>query len=263
MIDPFEMHEIDHLSPSQLIQFRRDPAHYIVERLIVRPKFTANPFTARGQAVEHALSEKLFDPKREDDDIIKGALIKYQKDLKLKKFKDKESQAKLIQPMFENSYEQLKDYGIPTRPNQFQHKITLDIGKEFPEVIGYLDFWWQQHNIILDLKTSTTMSKKIKLDHQWQGSVYAAAKEGNEVRFCYATGKLSTVYALNKKQIKNSLQEVVWTANQLKKVLAVSKDPQEIVNQLPIIPNYYSSYGTLNYWWSDELRERSREIFGV
>jgi len=259
--DPFEHHGIEHLSASQLVQFARDPAHYVLERLILKSQFKANPYTARGQAAESALAEKLFDPKKDDEVIIKEAHEKYHKDLLFQETELKEKQKQLIEPMYNLSYDALKDYGVPTRPNQFQHKITLDIGKEFPEVIGYLDFWWQQHNVIVDLKTASSLPKFIKEDHRWQGSIYAAAEEGNEVRFCYVTGKGCNVYALTKKQITQSLKEVKWVAKKLQKILRVSQDPEEIAALL--IPRYQNAYGGLNYWWDAESREAGRKIFGI
>ena len=261
--DPFEQHGIEHLSASQIIQFARDPAHYILERLIMKKEFTANPFTVRGQAAEMALAEKLFDPKKDDEVIIKEAHEKYHKDLLYKKFPDKQKQKELIEPMFQLSYDALKDYGLPTRPNQFQHKITLDIGKEFPEVIGYLDFWWQQHNIIVDLKTSTSLPSYIKEDHQWQGTIYAAAEPDNEVRFCYVTGKKCAVYSLTPEQIKQALHQVKWYANKLKDILGLSQDAQELPTAANLIPRYMSSYGSLNYWWDAESRAAGKKVFGI
>ena len=89
-------------------------------------------------------------------------------------------------------------------------------------IIGYYDFAWAQHGIVVDLKTTERMPSEIKLAHARQVALYA---DGNfaDARLCYTTPKRIEVYRLE--NVAEHRQTLLRIAQTVERLLSVSDDP--------------------------------------
>ena len=252
---PFEHFKVSHLSPSQINDMTDCVNHWMVGRIMNKlPKFTGNSATARGNAVEHALYQKLYHNKS-DDECIQAGIDNYIGDMALKPDDNKQKERDNIEPMFLQLAEPLAEYGDPLRANnpREQHEINLQM-LHYPRMIGYLDLKYHTHNMVIDIKTTTRLPSSIPDSHARQGALYAQAT-GARVRFAYATPKKFAIYELEQDQIDKWINEIRCTLQRVERLLNLSKDIKEVVKYT--IPNYAS------WAWKDpEARKVGFEING-
>jgi hypothetical protein len=103
----------------------------------------------------------------------------------------------MIEPMVQQSVEELMEFGKPEFPDEKskQEKISITAkgdGWTIP-VIGYLDLVFPQHGTVIDLKTTGRVPSKMSADHKLQRCIYAAAKGNMAVKFLYVSGKKSAL----------------------------------------------------------------------
>jgi hypothetical protein len=249
----FALHGLDHLSATGLNLWASQPALWVVEKLLRR---RASPGSAahRGTAVEHGVSLGLFQPTRDVADCQVAALAEFDRLAALSADPNRARERGAIPGLVETALAELRQYGPPTPPpeGQRQHRVEVVLPDVPVPVIGYQDFVWDAHGIVLDLKTQLRLASDIGPAHARQGAVYVAG--GNrQMRFCYATPKRVAVYALE--DARAPLLTLRHIALRLERFLRLSRDPQELVALL--CPDFES------FWWSaPEARALGREIYG-
>jgi hypothetical protein len=128
-------------------------------------------------------------------DATQSALDKFDKRFIIGDEKTTKERA-VIAPMVENAVEALKDYGKPEFPEDgSQHKISIKAkgdGWEIP-VIGYLDLYFPEHGLVVDLKTTNRMPSVMSAEHQIQRAIYQKARGNEAVKFLYVSKSKSAM----------------------------------------------------------------------
>jgi hypothetical protein len=129
-------------------------------------------------------------------------------------------------------------------------------------VIGYVDWRFSAHGLIVDLKTSERLPSAIGASHGRQGAVYASAHGNFGMRFAYAKpapgkgdGRQVQVLEMSGDDVRSSLAALRIIAHSLGRFLALSHDARELSGL--IVPDFDSFY------WSDpSVRAAGRDVFG-
>ena len=252
--DPFATHGIGHLSASSLNTYASQPAAWAMSYLLKR-RLPVGASAHRGTAIEAGVSAGLFDPAKPVEDCIAIALAEYDRLTALSGDPRREAQRKVVQDTVPVALAELRQYGRPTPPEegQHQHRISKPLGEGLPDLIGYLDFYWQEHGLVLDLKTTERVPGQISSAHARQGCGYVV--HTNQIcRFAYCSPKKVAVYQLE--GVADHWAHLQAIATRLKRFLAISADKHELIGLL--VPDVDSFY------WSDPAAEAARkEIYGM
>lgn len=253
MTNGFALHGIDHLSASSANLFAAQPALWVMERLLGH-KGTVGAAAHRGTAAEHGIERGLFHPDMPVAECQAAALREYDRLAALCGDPNREKEREAIPGIVETALAELRQYGVPSKPeNGRQHKIECRLEGVPVPVIGYLDFVWDTHGIIVDLKTQLRLSSEISETHARQFALYQHAHGNYEVRAAYVTPKKIGVYVLqNGRQHLEALRQIFL---RMERFLSVSKDPQELAGI--VCPDYST------FWWSDPAtRSTGMKVFG-
>lgn len=249
----FTLHGLNHLSATSLNLWAAQPALWVVEKLLRR---RASPGCAahRGTAVEHGVALGLFQPILGIAECQAAALAEYDRLTALSADPNRARERDAVPGLVETALTELRQYGPPTPPPEGhrQHRVEVALPDVPVPVIGYQDFVWDAHGIVLDLKTQLRLAGEISPVHARQGAVYVAGSN-HQMRFCYATPKKVAVYALE--DTRTPLLTLRHIAIRLERFLRLSRDPQELVGLL--CPDFES------FWWSaPEARALGRDVYG-
>ena len=234
-------------SPSSLNLFAADREMFIAEK-IFGMKQPGSATMVRGIAVEDGVALGLKDPNAPVADCIAAAIKTYDTKTALMSDPRRDKLREEIPGMVETAIEELRPYGIPSAAQGF-------IEKRFPDlnlpIVGYFDFEWSEHGIIVDLKTTDKMPSQVKPGHARQVAFYCS--DNVEGRISYITPKKRATYQLENKRAH--LDALIRIAKSCERFLALSDDPQFFVNITA--PNYESFY-----WNNPAARQMGYEIWG-
>tara|TARA_B100001057_G_scaffold108879_1_gene106759 strand:+ start:182 stop:1003 length:822 start_codon:yes stop_codon:yes gene_type:complete len=179
----FEKFDIGHLSASSVNKAREAFDVWLVDKL-GGAKFPTNFSMWQGKAVELGSDQGLYSGK-EIDFCIRSALDYFSKQTHLLPNYPEEMRKRepIISRMVQTAIQQLRTIGVPKQPTLGeQHKINIPV--RFAEgdngtipCIGFLDYWFPEENIIVDLKTTAKAPSKWTLSHAIQASLYKKAME--------------------------------------------------------------------------------------
>ncbi|MGB1189889.1 MAG: PD-(D/E)XK nuclease family protein, partial [Pseudomonadales bacterium] len=130
------------------------------------------------------------------------------------------------------------------------------------DLIGYLDFWYPQHNLIVDLKTTSKAPSKWSLSHGIQAAVYqravkAMTGEMPSVKFLYClTRKKDPFIWLEMEDPEYYLASFKRTVTQLERLLRLSDDSRDIIQAIPHNPDSF-------YWNGDDAIEISAQFYSA
>lgn len=249
----FALHGLDHLSATSLNLWTAQPALWVVEKLL-RRRAPVGSAAHRGTAVENGVALGLFEPDRDVAECQAAALADFDRLAALSADPNRSREREAIPGLVEMALAELRQYGPPTPPpgGHRQHRVEVTLPDVPVPVIGYQDFVWDAHGIVLDLKTQLRLASDISPAHARQGAVYVAGSN-RQMRFCYATPKKVAVYALE--DAHTPLLTLRQIALRLERFLRLSRDPQELVALL--CPDFES------FWWSSsEARALGRDVYG-
>lgn len=255
---PFERHGIDHLSASSLNVWAAEPAIWIMERLLHRRSPTGIP-AARGKAVEHGVHVGLIDTAKPIEDCVAEAEREFNRETVLAGDPRRDDERANIGGYVRGALAELRQYGVP---DGYQERVEIKLDDVPVPIIGFIDWRFAQHGLIVDLKTSERHPSQIGNSHGRQGAVYATAHGNFGMRFAYAKpapGKKDPqqvkVLEMSSDDVRRHLGALRAIALSLGRFLAVSDDPRELAGL--IVPDFDS------FWWSDpSVRANGREIFG-
>lgn len=256
--NPFSRHGIDHLSASSLNLWAAQPALWIMERLLGR-KTPMGIAAARGRAVEAGINAGLLDPKLPPDDCASFGEREFARETALTGDPRREEERAKIGGWVKGGLAELRHYGVP---DGYQERVEVRLDGIPVPVIGYIDWRFSQHGLIVDLKTTERFPSEIGNSHGRQGAVYATAHGNFGMRFAYAKpapGKTDKqqvrVYEMSGDDVRRHREALGAIAISLGRFLAVSSDARELASL--IVPDFDS------FWWSNpSARAAGREVFG-
>ena len=254
----FARHGIDHLSASSLNLWVAEPAVWAMERLL---GYRSPPSAqmVRGKAVEEGIHCGLVDPARSIEACMATALAAFDCEMALNPDDRRDSERDQIPGYVEHGLAELRQYGAPT---SYQDRVEIRLEGVPVPVIGFIDWRFDQHGLILDLKTSERLPSAISLSHARQGAVYTRAHGNYAMRFAYVKptagkkdGRAVSVYELERAEVDRQLAALREIALRLERFLRISADAREICGL--IVPDYE------RFHWSNPLtRARGVEVFG-
>ncbi len=256
--NPFERHGLDHLSPSSLNLWAAEPALWVMERLLDRRSpISAN--AARGRAAEQGIHLGLLDPNLAVSCCVVAAIREFDREMALSQDPRRESERDKIAGYVEQGISALRPYGVPTG---YQEKISVDLDDVPVPVIGFIDWRYDQHGMVVDLKTSERLPSSISETHGRQGAIYARAHGNYAMRFAYVKptpgkkdGQAAAVYEMSGEDVARHLGALTEIALRLGRFLDLSGDAHELAGLL--VPNYDAFY-----WSNATTRANGAAVFG-
>jgi hypothetical protein len=256
--NPFERHGIDHLSPSSLNLWAAEPALWVMERLLGRRSpISAN--AARGRAAEQGIHLGLLDPSLAISYCVVAALREFDREMALSQDPRREAERDKIAGYVEQGILALRPYGVPTG---YQEKVSVTLDDVPVPVIGFIDWRYDQHGMVVDLKTSERLPSSISETHGRQGAIYARAHDNYAMRFAYVKpvpgkkdGRAAAVYEMSGEDVARHLGAFTEIALRLGRFLALSGDADELAGLL--VPNYDAFY-----WNNATTRANGAAVFG-
>jgi hypothetical protein len=122
--------------------------------------------------------------------------------------------------MVKTGLEELRPYGIPSKTQGFVE--WRPEGLRCP-IVGYFDYEWEQHGVLVDLKTTEKLPSSIKIPHARQVALYTQS-DNIDARLTYCTPKKRATYRLeNVREHRNALHQI---ALRVEKFLSLSDDPE-------------------------------------
>ena len=250
MTNSFERHGIDHVSTSTLGKFASSPAMFVLEKLLKKPT-SVGAAAHRGTAVEDGVTHGLMNPAATTADCQRIAIEKFRTLTALSVDPRKEKEAGGIGDMVAMALGELRPYGTPSAT---QTRVEVKVEGLAVPVMGFLDYDWDRHDTIVDLKTSWALQSEISLAHARQVSLYVKATGRKDGRVCYATNKKSATYGLENAEAH--FQALVKIGLAMQRFLAVSDDPKELAMLVvPDVDHYYFNDPT--------TRQAAFDIWGI
>jgi hypothetical protein len=230
----FEAHGIKHLSPSACNAYTGSPAAFVLQRLLKRD-MPVGAAAHRGTASETGVAHGLINPSASVGECIALALDEFDKLTAFSRDPRKDKERDGIAGFVTQGLAELRPYGVPTK---LQGKVSYEVeGLEVP-IIGFFDFEWAQHGILVDLKTSHSVPSKISTNHARQVALYKATRGSESARICYTSPKKTACYELE--DAEEHLKSLVTISMTIQRFLSISDDPMELA-QL-VVPDVDSFY---------------------
>lgn len=211
--------KLERHSPSSLNLFCAAPAMYVLERIVGQRQPVGSP-AHRGTAVEDGITHGLMNLSADISDCVNVALKKYDTISALSGDKRREDYRATIPDMVKTGLEELRPYGTPSRCQGFVE--WRPEGLSAP-IVGYFDYEWEQHGVLVDLKTTEKLPSAIKVPHARQVALYTQS-DNIDARLSYITPKKRATYRLeNVREHRNALHQI---ALRVEKFLSLSDDPE-------------------------------------
>lgn len=254
MTNGFEMHGLDHVSPSSGNLYAAAPAVWLIEKLL---GFRAPGSAAmhRGTAAERGIEMGLFDHSLPVAECQAHALDEYDRLTALSGDPNRAKERDAVPGLVETALAELRQYGVPDRPEGGrQHKVSVTLEGVPVPCVGYIDFLYTERGRILDLKTQLRLASGIPNNHARQFAVYQAAHGNFDAWGYYCTPKKGALYRLDEpRQHLETLRQIFL---RMERFLRLSRDPLELAAL--VVPDLDSFY--LN---EPTTRAKVREVYGM
>lgn len=246
----FKKHGLTHTSPSSINMWEDCPAAWIAKYLYGK-SFSFGVAAQIGVLTEKVVADTLTGAKTHEE-ALKLAKDEFKRKNALNTSEKDLARIGDIEAMSTLAIEELKQYGEPDFTEDGQHKIELNCkgdGWELP-VIGYTDFVYPKHGLVVDLKTTLRMPSVMSDAHNRQGAIYKKAMGNKAMKFLYVTPKKSCWHEVE--------DENPWLA-QIKAILnrqekALRLDAEALKDIMPVSMSSF-------YWMGDERIRK--ELYGV
>lgn len=211
--------KLERHSPSSLNLFCASPAMFVLEKVIgVRQQVGAPAH--RGIAVEEGVSVGLLNPDASPASCVEVAFSKFDTLSALSTDARRADFRAAIPDMVGRALTELRPYGVPTRTQGFVEWRPEGLAAP---IIGYFDFEWADHGIIIDLKTTEKLPSQNKIPHARQVALYAST-DNMDGRLTYCTPKKIATYRVeNIREHRHALHQI---ALRVEKLLSLSDDPE-------------------------------------
>ncbi len=236
--DPFEVHHIDHLSPSSVNCYIDDIPLWIM-RYLYGFRNGGGPAMWRGTVVDHAVGN-IFGLNEHSNQLSIPEALK-ESELEYKKLYHYCRKEYPEQNIDENQYKRegnnvstytktaLDFYKKIGQPTEYQKEINLMLEDIPVPVRGYIDLQYQ--DIIRDIKTTGRMPSKVSDAHARQVSVYAKALDCSPVLdYIHVSAKENQVVTMPVDNVDEHITVVRQVALAIMNLLSFSNDKQVIAN---------------------------------
>lgn len=236
-------------SPSACNLFAASPAMFVLEKVLGQRQPVGAP-AHRGTAVEHGVTIGLMDPAASIETCTKEAQTKYDTVSALSGDPRRADYRETIPAMVEMALKELRPYGVPSGTQGFvewkPEGLTLPI-------VGYYDFEWADHGVIVDLKTTERMPSAVKVSHARQIALYVTSNNA-DARACYCTPKKSTTYRIeNVDAHRAALHRLALSVEAF---LSLSDNPEFYTTiTAPDVENFY--------WASPAARQAAYQYWSI
>lgn len=225
--------KLDRHSPSSLNLFCASPSMFVLERILGVRQPVGSP-AHRGTAVEDGVTHGLMNLGADIDACVAVALKKYDTISALSGDKRREDYRATIPDMVKTALEELRPYGTPSRCQGFVEWRPEGLASP---IVGYFDYEWEQHGVLVDLKTTEKLPSAIKVPHARQVALYTQS-DNVDARLTYTTPKKKATYRLeNVREHRNALHQI---ALRVERFLSLSDDPEFFTSITA--PDYESFY---------------------
>ena len=248
----FEKYGLKHTSPSQINMFA-DCAAAWAARYVYNCSGSFGVAAQVGVLVEKVVYQTLIG--RDFDEACQEACSKFAKDNALNPNEKQRDRIHDIVPMARQAVDELKPYGVPEHDpiTHKQRKIELlckGEGWEIP-VIGYLDFVFPEHGLVVDLKTTLRAPSAMSSAHLRQGAVYKKAMGNHAVKFLYVTPKKYVWHEVeNEDSILGGIKNILTRQEKLLR----NMDKHQLKDSVPV--------NAASFYWNGMEGVRS-DLYGV
>lgn len=255
--NPFETHNVGHLSPSTINEFINNPTHWLLKVSGYTENFGIPAFW-RGTAVDETITKAVFDMRLSDRTLLDFALdifdtreyeamqakLPYSKDKSKAERNVLEKYIKIAIPFF-------RELGKPIKS---QGKIKLEFAEIPVPIIGYYDLYYE--GIVRDIKTTSRMPSVLPNSYGRQLSIYATALEAVPlVDFVYASKASQEVRTVPVQDIEGHMKVVRRACNSMMNLLSYSDDIKQVASLL--VPD-------LDDWrWTYNEKKAAAELFNL
>ena len=242
--NPFEVHNIDYLSPSSMNTYISDVPMWVA-RYLFGVKSGSGAGAVRGIVQESVLADKYKTGKFDFDSLeVKyiDTCIEFKLDLEDVKIEKEKKLLKNFGKIIDDNF----DY---TDLQDYQERVEVELEDMPIPVMGYIDFRFKDK--IVDLKTTTRMPSKPTEAQMRQMAFYSMAYPDNSVDLFFATPKDYKKFTLDNLSVyKKQLKKVAFS---IQKFLSVSNDRHELASL--VYPNYDS------WTWGYNLKQEAKKIW--
>lgn len=243
----YEQHGIGRWSVSSMNMAAAQFSFWFAERVLGH-KTQMGCAAHRGTSSETGVAHGLMNPDVDVSVCQEMAILQYDQLTAFSGDPKRAKEREVVPLIVANALAELRNYGIPT---SLQGKVAHEFD-DLPPMLGFWDFKWDQHNIVIDLKTTLRLPSEISEPHQRQVAAYIHGTNAS-ARVCYATPQKVGVYELE--GANQHMDALISIAHRVGRFLAISKDPQELAALL--IPDY-SHWA----WSSPAARAIGKSVYG-
>jgi hypothetical protein len=223
--DAFAAHGIDHLSASSLNAYVAEPAMWVMERLL-KKSAPVGAAAHRGTSIEAGVTVGLLYPDKAIEQCQQLARETFAGLAALSADPKRDQEGEAVAPTVGVALRELRNYGIP---DLVQKRVSRPLADDLPPLLGFLDYGWSSHKIVVDLKTQLRLASDISHGHARQVAAYVHETD-QQGRVCYATPKRCGVYVVE--DVPTRFAELIEIATRLGRFLALSKDSAELAGLL-------------------------------
>jgi hypothetical protein len=246
----FALHGIGHSSPSSINLWANAPDVYIANKLM-GVNWPGSPTMHRGIQVENAAVNVLTHDWAYEL-ALETAMREFGKQTVMWPDRDKvDKENEAIGGCLEQAIEGLLELGKPhfVEGDQIKIELQCDLGEFELPIIGFLDLFYPDEKLIVDLKTTLRMPSVMSIEHNRQAQIYQAAYPDYKVLFLYVTPKKHAF--LEPYDAEKTLADVKTILRRQEKFLAMSDNPQVLADCVPVNPG--------SFYWSGEAAEAARK----
>ncbi len=244
-----DIHGLRHWSISTVNKAEKDRGLLVLH--IKGLKGSVGMAAFRGTASEAGVAAGLLDPTMSIADAQELALKEFDKLTALNRSSDLDKQRASVPRIVENALNELRPYGVPSKT---QYKIEWSHPRLRLPFLGFADFFWEDHGIIVDLKTTLRMENDVTEEHARQVASYCVGISDNlDGRVTYATPTKVATYQVD--DMRGRVDALVEIAARLERWLLSAEKIDDLCAD--IIPNYGL------YYYDDQMRDAGKRIFGI
>ena len=258
--NPFEAHNIDHLSPSAINQFIASPCHWILKISGYRPKTT--PPMMRGTIIDDAICDVLLNNYKSK---LTNQIIQKQieaEDRFNQFFFDKKDV--FTEEEIEKESQKIKDWiaqglvfykeTLKDKPIEAQKKIEVQFDELPIPIIGYIDLCYEDH--IRDIKTTGRLLKETPSNISRQLSFYSFAEDKPAiVDFLHLTQKTNQVVSREITNVDKHIADIKEASISMMNILSYSVDLNQVASLL--FPDFD------DWRWSEEDKIAAQTLWRI
>tara|TARA_R110000744_G_scaffold268236_2_gene381903 strand:- start:764 stop:1543 length:780 start_codon:yes stop_codon:yes gene_type:complete len=256
--NPFDAHNIEHLSASSINQFISSPCHWLLKISGHRGK--SNPAMWRGTVVDNIISDSFYWTIPKDKKLhhaITQAEIQFEDLFEFNSKKNTYDSLKVTAEL-ENIKRYLEValpfYSKLGTPKDCQKKIEIEFESIPVPIIGYIDL--QYEGVIRDIKTTGRLLKNIPSSICRQLSLYGYAEDSVPYAdFIHVTKAKAEVVSIEITDVEKRVSELKNAAYAMMNVLSYSDDIRTVASLF---------YPDFDDWrWSEEDIEAAKNLWSI